>query len=466
MKMRKSLSLLLAIVLILGAVFSPVQAKTFSDVPADAYYSNAVNWALESGITSGTSAATFSPNDTCTRGQVVTFLWRSQGKPEPTTAKNVFRDVKPADFFYKPVLWAVENGITAGTSAHTFSPDETCLKAQVVTFLWRTEGQPQPSAASALAQSYRGTYYENAVGWADENGLLSNMGGAFDAADFCPRSDIVTYLYRFCTEDDFVRLTPTSDTKFRPSDAPEYSGSDFVKINANKPFFSPENLTTDSYEMYGALDRLGRCTTCVACIGKDLMPTADRGDISKIKPTGWHSVKIGGEYLYNRCHLIGFQLSGENANKQNLITGTRYFNLNMLDYENLIAEYVEDYDAHVLYRVTPVFEGNDLLAKGVLMEGMSVEDHGKSVKFCVFMYNVQPGAQMDYATGDAEQAQISQEAPVSTEGQYVLNTNSKVFHKPSCLSVKKISDKNKSIVSCSADKLTEKGYQPCKICKP
>ncbi|GEM_PF-1464401 len=466
---RKFLALISALVLLFS--FLPFSANAignpFRDVPTNSYYYDAVTWALENGVTSGTSQTNFSPSATCTRGQVVTFLWRSQGQPEPTSLKNNFRDVSISDYFYKPVLWAVENGITKGTSDTTFSPNGTCTRAQVLTFLWRAEGEPSFSTASLLAEKYVNTYYFNAVSWADENKMLSDMGStAFDATVNCPRSDIVTYLYRFSASPAYSKLTPTTYSWFNPSTVPTYSGSAFVKMNGNTPYFSLNNLTTTSYEMYGALDFLGRCTTCVACVGKDLMPTEARESISSIRPTGWQSVKydnVEGGYLYNRSHLIGFQLTGENANINNLITGTRYFNINMLDYEDLIADYVDDYNAHILYRVTPVFEGNNLVAKGVLMEGISVEDQGKSVKFCVFMYNVQPGITIDYATG---KSQLTQNKPTTQTKKYILNTNTHKFHLPSCSSVSTIKTEHRKEITATRDEVIAIGYESCKRCNP
>ena len=183
-----------------------------------------------------------------------------------------------------------------------------------------------------------------------------------------------------------------------------YDGSPYVEVNNNIPDFPASDYTTTSFERYGKLDKLGRCTTAYANIGRDLMPTEKRGDISQIKPSGWHSVRydcVEGKSLYNRCHLIGYQLTAENANKQNLITGTRYLNvIGMLPFENMVADYVHETNNHVLYRVTPIFDGSDLVARGVLMEAWSVEDGGDGVCFNVYCYNVQPGVEIDYATGD------------------------------------------------------------------
>ena len=187
-------------------------------------------------------------------------------------------------------------------------------------------------------------------------------------------------------------------------DIPAYSGEAYVAVNGNQPFFTEADYTTLSYETYSPLDSLGRCGAAEANVGQDLMPTEKRGNIGSVKPTGWHTSKldfVDGHNLYNRSHLIGYQLAAENANKQNLITGTRYLNVTgMLPFENMVADYVKETDNHVLYRVTPIFDGTDLVARGVLMEAWSVEDNGEGICFNVYCYNVQPGVEIDYATGD------------------------------------------------------------------
>ncbi len=192
-------------------------------------------------------------------------------------------------------------------------------------------------------------------------------------------------------------------------DPSEYSGVPYVEQNGNVPYFTEEEYTTESFEIYQPLDYLGRCGVAYACIGEDIMPTEERGSIGQVRPSGWHTVKydiVDGRYLYNRCHLIGYQLAGENANECNLITGTRYLNVEgMLPFENQVAEYVKNTGNHVLYRVTPVFEGEELVARGVLIEASSVEDRGAGLQFCVFCYNVQPGITIDYATGDSSLAE-------------------------------------------------------------
>ena len=189
------------------------------------------------------------------------------------------------------------------------------------------------------------------------------------------------------------------------SDIEDYSGSDFVNVNNNVPFFTDEDKKRGSFEEYGELDSLGRCTEAFAIVSKDTMPTEKRGSMGMIKPTGWHTVKydsVNGKYLYNRCHLIGYQLTGENANPNNLITCTRQMNSDvMLMFENRVANYVKDSEGRVLYRVTPYFEGDNLLSKGVLMEAYSLDDNGKGLMFNVFVYNVQDGIMIDYATGES-----------------------------------------------------------------
>ncbi|MBR3968944.1 MAG: DNA/RNA non-specific endonuclease [Clostridia bacterium] len=263
----------------------------------------------------------------------------------------------------------------------------------------------------------------------------------------------------------------TTDTKVDTlSDVPEFSDEPYVIINNNIPDFKDTDLVTHAYENYAPLDTLGRCGIAFVCVGTELMPTGDRGEIGMIKPTGWHTVKydsVDGKYLYNRCHLIGFQLTGENANRQNLITGTRYLNVEgMLPFENLIAEYVKETENHVLYRVTPIFEGDNLLATGVQMEGYSVEDNGKEICFNIFAYNAQPDIEIDYKTGKSK---LKNSASVDTQSEqkditYIINKNSKKFHLPTCSSVKDMKPQNKKESNQTRKELEKLGYSPCKAC--
>lgn len=208
--------------------------------------------------------------------------------------------------------------------------------------------------------------------------------------------------------------------EFNLNDIPEFDSNPYAVVNDNKPFFTDEELTTDVFEHYSDLDALGRCGTAYANICKELMPTEKRQEIGQIKPSGWHTIKydnVDGKYLYNRCHLIGFQLAGENANNKNLITGTRYMNVDgMLPFENLIADFVQETNYHVLYRVTPIYASDqDLVAKGVLMEAKSVEDSGRGVEFCVFCYNNQPDIEIDYSNGDSQK--VEEDAASTTSEQ-------------------------------------------------
>ena len=260
---------------------------------------------------------------------------------------------------------------------------------------------------------------------------------------------------------------------------PAFSGKPYVVLDDNQPRFSAKDKKRRSaYESYAPLDSLGRCGVAFACLCKETMPTEQRGEIGQVRPSGWRTVKydtVDGKYLYNRCHLIGYQLTGENANEKNLITGTRYLNIEgMLPFENMVADYVKETDQHVMYRVTPVFEGDNLLAAGVLMEGKSVEDNGEGVLFCVFAYNVQPGVSIDYATGESfadgtivNDTSAQEETSQSEETQtYVLNTNTHKFHKPGCYSVEKIKPENYAEFTGTREEAIAYGYDPCKNCNP
>lgn len=271
------------------------------------------------------------------------------------------------------------------------------------------------------------------------------------------------------------------------ADIPDYAGDPYVVVNNNQPDFAESDMTTNSFETYSDLDALGRCGIAYANIGQDLMPTEERGNISDVKPSGWQSVEyegIDGGYLYNRCHLIGFQLTAENANEKNLITGTRYLNVEgMLPFENMVADYIQETGNHVLYRVTPLFEGDNLVASGVQMEAKSVEDNGAGILFNVFCYNVQPGITIDYATGNSQltgdASGTGAEPQTGTSGTggsdgtqqenestYILNTNTMKFHRPDCSSVSQMSESNKGEFTGTRDELIAQGYEPCKNCNP
>ena len=250
----------------------------------------------------------------------------------------------------------------------------------------------------------------------------------------------------------------------------------YVELNGNQPAFTDkEKKNTEAFETYSSLDSLGRCGVAQANLCRELMPTEPRGEIGQVKPAGWHTVKydwVDGKYLYNRCHLIGFQLTGENANERNLITGTRYFNSeSMLPFEEMVGDYIRQTGNHVLYRVTPLFEGRELVARGVRMEARSVEDDGRAVSFNVYCHNVQPGVDIDYATGDNRLAERAESGASGADqhaeiADYVINVNTRKFHLPECTAVEDIAEKNKQLFTGSCDDLIEQGLAPCKKCNP
>lgn len=242
----------------------------------------------------------------------------------------------------------------------------------------------------------------------------------------------------------------------------------YITVDDNVPGFSRDEITEGSFEEYSELDSLGRCGVALACVGTDLMPTEKRGNISRVKPTGWHSDRydsVEGKNLYNRSHLIGYQLSGENANEKNLITGTRYMNVGMIPFEEMVADYVKETGNHVMYRVTPVFEGDNLVASGVQMEALSVEDGGEGVSYNVYLYNIQPGIEIDYATGESKE-KTGMAIPAETGETYVLNSNTMKFHLPSCSSVEKMQEENRVNFLGEREQLIKDGYEPCGNCNP
>ncbi len=255
------------------------------------------------------------------------------------------------------------------------------------------------------------------------------------------------------------------DTPISIDNLPAFSGQPYIELNGNVPLFTEEELSAIAFEDYAPLDILGRCGAAVASVGVELMPTEDRGAIGSVKPSGWQTSKydfVDGKYLYNRCHLIGYQLSGENANEENLITGTRYMNTEgMLPFENEIADYVRRTEHHVMYRVTPIFRDTELVARGVTMEAVSVEDGGEGLCFYVYCYNVQPGVDIDYRTG---QNHLSAEFEQGEQGEFVLNRNSRKIHRPTCNAVSNISEKNRQPYTGSLELLLAQGYERCGEC--
>lgn len=291
--------------------------------------------------------------------------------------------------------------------------------------------------------------------------------------------------------------TISSDYIFNYEDLPEYTGEPYVTVNSNIPCFSEEVISDASY---GELDELGRCTTAIACLSTDTMPAEneERGEIGNVQPTGWNNVKydcVEGKYVQNRAHMIGWQLGAENANEKNLITGTRYMNIEMLDYENQVADYIRTTGNHVMYRITPVFIDDELMCRGILMEGYSVEDKGYGISFCVFYYNVQPGIAFNYQTGESwytgevldwdssavnydafetpytsnNQTTKTEVSPLPEDGKnitYVLNRNTMKFHLESCSGTASMKEENKELFEGNREYLLSIGYEPCKQCNP
>ncbi len=292
---------------------------------------------------------------------------------------------------------------------------------------------------------------------------------------------------------------------------PDYYGVAYVEINGGEPFFTDAEITDVAFESYSELDALGRCGVAFACIGIEIMPTEDRGEIGSVTPSGWEYGGISNNnqydfvengYVYNRCHLIGYQLAGENDNEKNLITGTRYMNIEgMLPFENMVDDYVEDTENHVMYRVTPIYSGLDYVAQGVLMEAYSVEDDGRGICFCIFAYNVQPGVTIDYftgvnvangeklpeidpseddrnesggSTGDSDGGDKSDVGENGENGgesngeaaDYVLNTNTKKYHRHDASCVNNMKEENRENYHGTKEELEADGYVACKICKP
>lgn len=265
----------------------------------------------------------------------------------------------------------------------------------------------------------------------------------------------------------FLEKEPEHTVHQSVTQLPSYSGNPYVIINNNEPEFTQEQKENFEGELYSELDALGRCGYAMARLGQELMPTEGRTSISHIKPSGWRTAEydfIEGKYLYNRSHLIGFQLAGENANVGNLITGTRYLNIQgMLAFENLVADYIRETNNHVLYRVTPYFQNDNLLASGIQIEALSLEDQGEGVCFNIYAYNVQPGVKIDYATGDNC---VDEEYFSGNKQTFILNTNSKRFHTADCNDAKSIKNSNRQEVEASRELMIAQGYEPCNACSP
>lgn len=288
--------------------------------------------------------------------------------------------------------------------------------------------------------------------------LLLSLGLALSCLFGCSTEPNINYT----TEEQ------TSET-VQLSNIPEYSGNPYTKINGNVPNISESELQTETYETYSELDELGRCGTAEAVLGLETMPTEDRGSIGMVKPSGWQTIRydgiVDGNYLYNRCHLIAFQLSSENANEKNLITGTRYMNVEgMLPFENVVADYIKETGNHVFYRVTPIFEDDNLVANGVQMEAYSIEDAGSGIEFNVFVYNVQPQIEINYATGESRLVEETTRENTTSEEIIEIrgNKNSKIYHMPGQDSYEEMADSKNLVIFHSEQEAQAAGYRKAK----
>lgn len=314
--------------------------------------------------------------------------------------------------------------------------------------------------------------------------LLCLSGFMGCSSTYDPSTDSKGQSVEDSNSNNILLTNPNTNDDISISNIPEYSGEDYIILNNNTPNFSDSDLTTTSFEEYSPLDSLGRCGVAFANIGTDIMPTEKRESISSVKPSGWKSAEyptdvIKGKYLYNRSHLIGFQLTAENANERNLITGTRYFNATlMLPYENMVADYIKETNNHVLYRVTPVFKGNNLVATGVQIEAKSVEDNGEGIEFNVFIYNIQPGITIDYVTGDSALSgeEITKTEPSNTSSNPTTNnsntstsstektvirgnSNSKIYHCPGQRDYENMADSKFLVNFNSEQEAIDAGYR-------
>ncbi len=493
------LSLLLAVALIFGMTGNAFAANAngFTDLKSSHWAYKAVTAMSGEGIVKGYADGTFKPSGTVTYGE---FVKMAVVQYTGTDIGNASTGHWASSYYNE----AVKQGLFTKSEIKESSLSKPIPRkdmAIIVASMLGTESLTNSEFEVAYSNlkdiSEKDSYGED-VAKAYGFGIITGYSdGSFKPNGTLTRAESATVIYRLIEDDarvipDLTTVAENTATKkttsFSLASIPAYSGSPYVVVNGNTPYFTESDYTTTSYESYSNLDSLGRCSVCMASIGRDLMPTEERGSIGMVKPTGWHTVKydnVDGKYLYNRCHLIGYQLSGENANEQNLITGTRYMNVEgMLPFENMVADYVKETGNHVLYRVTPIFEGSNLVASGVLMEAASVEDNGDGIEFNVYCYNVQPDITIDYATGDSYST-VSQKVDTSTQTStkdtstkvttdssktssqgYIYNTNTKKFHVSGCSSVSQMSEKNKATYDWSREEAIANGYSPCGRCNP
>ena len=478
--MRKALPLLLSFILLFASCVFSYGVQGEAQQAADQLYA----LGLFSGTgTSADGSPIYGLDRTLTRQEAITMILSLLGKTQEArsmASASHFTDVDPWAQPY--VEYAFQKGITAGVGPGLFGAHREVSAAEYLTFLLLCLGYEQ------------GTDFQ----W-DESPVRTDWigitrgeyagGQSFTRADAVIVSERALHACRKGSDDtlaDTLGLVTldqdlalpaqvaSSSWSFDLEDVPAYTGAPFVLLNAGIPEFSEEDLSLLSFERYGNLDALGRCTAAFACLSRDLMPEGERDAIGQIRPTGWHTVRyddlIEDRYLYNRCHLIAFSLAGENANAKNLITGTRSMNIDgMSGFEARISNYLSHSDNHVLYRATPVFSGNDLLARGVHLEVLSEEDGGEGIMLNVFIYNVQPGIEIDYSTGESRAMENAQEVIANRnaalpDSAYVANTKTGKFHYTWCRAAQTMAERNK-YYSDDREELIQ-FFEPCKICNP
>ena len=493
--MRKRIAMLLCCVLLFSCSVPAFAASSDAQSAADTLYSL--------GLFGGTGVdadgnPVYSLDKPLNRQEAITLVLNLLGQAKTAQTANYAVPFIDVDDWAKPYVgYAYAKGITAGLDRLHFGSHGTVTSSQYLTFLLSCLGYDAEKDfswdhATQLTDAIGVTCQDYADGRALTRGdavLLSlrALKAKEKGSDLTLAQANLGYLVG--NELTLPSVVSENAYVFRPDEVPAYAGRPYAVLNNNTPGFTASDLSYLSFERYSELDALGRCGEAFACLGPELMPTASRESIGQIRPSGWQTVRyddlIPDKYLYNRCHLIGYQLTAENANPKNLITGTRYLNVEGMEpFESAVAAYIKRTGNHVLYRVTPVFEGSDLVAKGVHLEALSEEDGGRGIRYNLFFYNVQPGILIDYASGDSQRApqepqkteeQTIQPAPDTRQPgaqavnyRYIVNINpkSKKIHLPSCPSVTNMNESNKWYTDWTLEQLLEAGYSRCKNCNP
>ena len=501
--MKKLISALFALIFLISSCAAPTLAAgldnfkknsssvtRFADVSPSHWAYDSIYDCVSYGLMNGMSEDGFEPDGSLTVMQAIVMADRVNEIYE--TGRSTLTNGDP---WYAPYLeYAVRHGIANENEyADTNAP---ATRAQMAHIFYNALPGGAYSTINGVEFSdipdvYASSPYAAEVLALYRAGILN---GSDAAGTFYPDSRIT----RAEAAAIITRAVDTGSRVVRGAEAPaslEYTGEPYVVINGGVPDLDAGGKDARTpFELYSELDALGRCGAAYANVCPELMPEEERGGIGMVRPTGWHTARyddlITDKYLYNRCHLIAFMLAGENANEKNLITGTRYLNIEgMLPFENRVARYVRETGNHVLYRVTPDFRGDELVARGVIMEALSVEDRGAGVKFAVYCFNVQPGVIIDYATGESErdpdyvkpdaaaasdtgnaQSGASEEKPsvgeTATDADYIVNTGSGKFHLPTCPGVKTMAEKNKLEFHGTREEAIAAGYAPCGTCKP